>query len=660
MNRLSGWFQNARVRNKILSGFGVVLFLMATVAAVILIQTAQVHELSRESRRALSALRAGDQLEIALLDRVASFREYLITGDDLALERMADADAEWEEHLAALRSATNEAEQLAMISEVEEVIADWESTTVEPGIELRQQAAVGGSVSRDTIAEFFAINGRVAAEQAQSAIEQLTLAQESFVNQASAERDDAIRQIRIGTIAGTVLAMILSILLASWIASSISAGLQRAVKLGAGVASGDLTQRAEVDSRDEVGVLIGTLNRMADDLRKTVSGFSGATTQVATAAEEIAAASEQISQTADLQVRSTEETSSSMEQIAAQIARVANSTESLAASIDQTSTSVTQMSNSIEQTAMSTDTLGASVEQTSATIEEMVTSISQVGRHVEETSNIANTAEEDARAGGEAVSTTIHGMRRIHSQMEALVGTVTELGSASESIGRISEVIESIADQTNLLALNAAIEAARAGEHGRGFSVVAQEIRRLAERSVESTREISSTVAGVIDDMQRVVRSSGDVAARTNEGIQLADSADQALAKIIASSGRTRELMEEVTLATRQQIRAAEQAQEAVRHIQQVTQEVRIATREQATGSRQIADAVENMNQRTREVFSATGEQKKGGEMVLDATQRISQSAVDTQGAIREMTSAAQDLSEQARRLNDLVASFRV
>src|SRR5690606_6105962 len=128
------------------------------------------------------------------------------------------------------------------------------------------------------------------------------------------------------------------------------------------------------------------------------------------------------------------------------------------------------MSNSIEQTATSTETLGVSVEQTSATIEQMVVSIGTVGRHVDETRDITQTAESDARTGGEAVESTIHGMRRIHAEMEDLSATVRKLGSASESIGRISEVIEDIADQTNLLALNASIEAARAGEHGRGFS----------------------------------------------------------------------------------------------------------------------------------------------------------------------------------------------
>jgi methyl-accepting chemotaxis protein len=339
---------------------------------------------------------------------------------------------------------------------------------------------------------------------------------------------------------------------------------------------------------------------------------------------------------------------------------VAGSTESLASSVEQASTSVTQMSNSIEQTATSTDALGVSVEQTSTTIEEMVASIQEVGRHVIETREIARGAEVDARDGGAAVVSTVEAMRQIHAEMQALVESISELRRTSEAIGHISGIIEDVADQTNLLALNAAIEAARAGEHGRGFSVVAQEIRRLAERSVESTREIGLTVHGVLEDVGQTVKSTGEVAERTQRGILLADSAGQALEKIIESSGRTRRLMEEVSASTDQQIGAAEQAQEAIRHIQRISAETRVATREQAIGSRQIAEAVENMNRRTREVFSATEEQKRGGELILRSTESISQGARSTQEALQAMANAARDLSSQAKRLTELVTTFRV
>jgi methyl-accepting chemotaxis protein len=660
MNGLKRWFASTRMRNKILIGFGTVLVLMVVVALVVVVQTVRALELSEQSREATEALERTQALDLALSDRVAAFRDYLLSGDDAALTIYEEANGRFDEALAGLREALTEPGQLEQLDQAGRVADLWEEEVASPGIELREQTLQAALLPFDSVISFFQARGRTDALAASAEIEQLRLEQAALQEEARSARDDAIRQIRNATTIATIAAILVSLLVATWLSGLIARALRDAVEFGGVVAAGDFTQHLPVESDDELGELIGTLNRMAADLRRTIAGVTGATTQVAASAEQIASASEEISYTADQQVRSTEETSSSMEEIAAQIARVSRSTESLAASVEQTSSSITEMSNSIEQTATSTETLGASVEQTSATIEEMAVSIAQVGRHVDETSQIAKAAEGDARSGGDAVERSSEGMRRIHTEMDELTRTVKQLSSASASIGRISEVIESIADQTNLLALNASIEAARAGEHGRGFSVVAQEIRRLAERSVESTREIGTTVRQVIQDMDEVARRSTGVAERTNEGIKLATSAGTALEKIISTSGRTRQLMDEVTQATRQQIGAAEQAQEAIRHIQNVTHEVRIATREQATGSRQIAHAVENMSRQTREVFAATGEQKKGGELVLQATEHINQSARATQEAIKEMTQAAQDLSAQANRLSQLIASFRV
>lgn len=659
MSSTQRWFADTRVRNKILAGYATVLLLMGAVAAIVAFQTSRIDALNDQSREALDIATMGRRIDLALADRNTAYRDYLMSGQEVALTGFETANRDLAEHLAAARAMVEGAQQ-AQIDSISAASRAFEALARQ-GIGMRQATMTPGGPPLESIVEFVRTGqGRRLMDRAREEGAQFRARAEELADRRRAERDEAIDAIQLVSLVATLAAALVSLLVAGWLAGQIARALRRAVDFAGAVAEGDLTQELPVESRDEIGELTETLNRMAADLRRTIGGFGGAAAQVASAAEEIAAASEQISYTADRQVSSTEEASSSMEQIAAQITRVARSTESLAVSVDQTSSSITEMSNSIEQTATSVDTLGASVEETSATIEEMAVSISQVGRHVDETRGIARDAEGDARAGGEAVERSIAGMRRIHSEMEDLVDTMRRLGSTSQSVAQVSEVIEDIADQTNLLALNAAIEAARAGEHGRGFAVVAQEIRRLAERSVESTREIGSTLRGVLADLNRAVESTGGVAERTREGIDLADSAGQALEKIIGSAGRTRGLMEEVSLATEHQIRAAEQAQEAIRHIQRIAEEARIATREQASGSRQIVEAVANMNRQTQEVFAATEEQKRGGEMILGSTETISQGSRATQEAIREMTNAAQELSSQASRLTELVRTFRV
>ncbi len=661
MSRISGWFADAPVRNKILVGYGIILFLTLMTGLFVLIQSARIRTANEELRRVEELLVAEKEMSAAFSERTAKLGVFAITGSEASLEEFRNTAEELNSALEATRALVVDSAQVRRLEDIARAVQLWTDSVAGTVIPLRQATlAPGGPPFSEVQAFYNRGQDRQYEEEVSRLLESFEAVEHRIAERGQEAVDSAVEWMRVVTIVFTILSIILALLVAIWIAQRISTPLLAAVEFAEAVASGDLTRHVPLAGNDEVGRLTATLNRMAADLRHTVSGVSAAITQVASASQQIAAASEQISSTVDNQVRSTEEASASMEEIAAQISLVAQSTESLSVSVEETSTSIGQMSTSIEQTATSSDALGVSVEETSATIEEMVTSIARTGEHIEETREIARSAESDARSGGTAVSSSVEGMRRIHSEMDQLVERIRQLGNTSEAIGRVSALIEDIADQTNLLALNAAIEAARAGEHGRGFAVVAQEIRRLAERSVESTREIGNTIRDVREEVKSVVVSTEAVADRTREGIVLADTAGSALVKIVDSAGRTAKLMEEVTLATDQQMGAADQAQEAIRHIQGIAQEARLATREQATGSRQIVEAVDNMSRQTQQVFAATAEQKRGGEMIVESTESISSGARATQGAVREMARAAQDLSTQASRLTELVQSFNV
>jgi methyl-accepting chemotaxis protein len=663
MSRLADWHRNASVRTKILLGYAPVLLLMVLAAVVVLVQGVRVARQTQDMNRVDEVRRVAADLDDAVAERTLVFREFLLSGQDASLVAFDSAQTAVAAGLSRLQRPgfIRDPAQEARVDTIRVLAQEWVDEVALPGIALRRATLEPGGPGMDAVVAFFAEGaGRRRAARSREVVSRFVERQGELAAGARDAVVDSVRSMRDAAIVFTALAALAALGLAYWLSAQIAWPLDRAVRLAEAIAEGDLTARAEVGGRDETGRVIGAMNAMAENLQSAVGDVSRAAVQVAAAAEEIAASSQRLAETTDDQVAATEQTSTSMEEIASQIARVAGGAESLAASVDQTSTSIAQIGRSMDATAGSAETLAAAVEQTSSTVEEMAVSIRQVSRHVEETHAIAKEARESAQGGGRKVESTLGGMRRIHTEMERLTTAIRQLDARGESVGRISETIEDIADQTNLLALNAAIEAARAGEHGRGFAVVAQEIRRLAERSVDAAREIGSTIRAVRIELEAAVRSGADVSERTQEGIGLAEEAAEALEVIEDTSARTTGVMDQVSLAAEQQTLAAGQAQDAIRHIQQIAGEVRVATREQQTATRQIVSATENMNQQTQEVFAATAEQKRGGDMILKATESIAEGARQAQSTVREAGRAARDVSEQATTLTELVRRFRV
>ncbi len=267
-------------------------------------------------------------------------------------------------------------------------------------------------------------------------------------------------------------------------------------------ANGDLTISYETDRYDEIGSINHSMSDLIEKFHRIIAEVIGTTNNVSNSAQELTASSEEIAVSAEQQSRQSEQAASAMEEIS--------------------------------------------------------TTFSDVAKNSTRAAESAKKATELAHKGGEVVSATIEGMNSIARSVNASSETIETLGKSSEQIGEIINVIDDIAGQTNLLALNAAIEAARAGEQGRGFAVVADEVRKLAERTTAATSEIGSMIKTIQQDTGSAVTLMEAGTKEVNSGVELASQAGESLKQIVDSIQNAADLIQQMASATEEQTSAAQ------------------------------------------------------------------------------------------------------
>ena len=388
---------------------------------------------------------------------------------------------------------------------------------------------------RDAVNQFG--NAQTAAQQAlQRMAEQGAVLIDTSKQMTSSQtevRDQGTQQAKTLLAGATALALLLGLIAAWAITRQIVGPLRYTLTAAERVASGDLSQNLQIDRRDELGQLQASMQRMTVSLRELIGGIGDGVTQIASAAEELSAVT--------------------------------------------------------EQTSAGVNNQKVETDQVATAMNEMAATVQEVARNAEQASEAALAADQQAREGDRVVGEAIAQIERLASEVNNSSEAMNQLKGESDKIGSVLDVIKAVAQQTNLLALNAAIEAARAGEAGRGFAVVADEVRSLAQRTQQSTEEIEALIASLQSGTQRVASVMDASRDLTESSVELTRRAGGSLETITRTVSSIQAMNQQIATAAEQQSAVAEEINRSVMNVRDISDQTSAASEETASSSVELA-----------------------------------------------------------------------
>lgn len=507
-------FANLNMSQKLYTGFGVVLLVILLLVLSTWRGFDQVDGAVKHNIHTYNVINASADLLVSLVNIETGARGFVITGRDQFLGPLESGERDFQSNLALLRQLTkdNPAQQ-RRLAETQAMHDQWLREDINIYLELRRQVVAGQQSFEALIERVATGSSKVKVDAMRRLISDIQGEERALLAQRTASMNAAKFLSLTILLAGGVIATLLAMSVAFVMSRSIAGRLQQVVEVARSIAQGRLDSRIQRGGRDEIGVLLDAFATMQERLREMIGQIRVGAGQLVEAAQNISSASTQLS--------------------------------------------------------VSTQEQSQAASSMAATVEELTVSINHVADNANEAHALSSDSGRQSAEGGAVIQETLASMQSIADTVQGAAAQIAELGQQSDQISSIVNVIKEIADQTNLLALNAAIEAARAGEQGRGFAVVADEVRLLAQRTANSTQEITEMIKKIQVGTRNAVSNMEVGVQQVSGGLEQASQAGDAIVAIRQASGRVVDVVDQISLALREQTVAS---QDVARNVERIAQ----------------------------------------------------------------------------------------
>jgi methyl-accepting chemotaxis protein len=632
------------IGKRLWAGFGAVLGVIVFLFLVNVFTVVRQWATQSVVRSTLADVQTIEAVRYKVLENRLSLGNYLLSGDLRDEDKTNKGINELQDLLKQGESRANDPNLRTALSQVEDNERGWAENFAKELIAKRHSVDSGDATVSDL--QIFYLQRDPASWTTRSAniLEQANQA----VRKAQDDSNDSSKSALIISLIVMAIATLTGLAFGWWVArktaNSIKDPLTHLIEVARKIGtSGDLDQTIDIHRDDEVGQLAENFNQMIVHL-KEMAGVSAAiaegqlfvTVQPRSQQDTMAKAFARMTQGLRELVRQVRDSASQVASGAGQMAGASDESAKVsvqaASAIDEVTSTMHEMSVNVQNVVKNTQVQASSVAETSSSIDQMVTSIQRVADTAKMLVDISHRSREEARTGMSTMDKATEGLNRTNHAIQSSAEIIAVLGRRADDIGKIIEVIDDLAEQTNLLALNAAIEAARAGEHGLGFAVVAEEVRKLAEKSTQSTKEISELIQGIQKEAREAVENMDKSTSMVQEGLILNKDLSLALDKI----------------------------SDVVSEVYKFSQEIGQATMEQSSGSAQIAKATNRLTEITQEITSSVEEQASGAQAVVRSMERMRELVQQSTSSSTELAAAAEQMSKLSRNLLDSMDRFQM